>query len=411
PPLIFAISQALSGPLLELMAADGGGFNLRGPSSRGKSRVLFAAASVWGAPGFVSTWRTTDNALEWLCAAANGTILLLDEIGQGDSRKAGEIAYMIANGEAKARANTQGGARRRANWRTTMLSSGELSLSDKIREAGGRVRAGQEVRVLDLPVTDYEYGCFGDLHDHADGGAFADAVKAAAAANYGHAGPAFVERIIQHPDAVRRLVERHRKYFVEKAREQIGEDKIDGQVARALDRFALVAAAGEIASSDDLLGDGSGALGSITGWPDNLAMDAVLDIAARWLLQRGDVGATEKRQAIAQVREYLTRYGDTRFQRQGIDVFEGHDRAGFRDDAYFYVMPEIWRNQVVTGLDPKTAAKDLEAAGFLERGEGRNRQARLPWSVAGGARGSIRSPPGSSRMSPGSPSKNQDRLF
>src|SRR5215471_16338965 len=45
----FAIASAFVSPLLALIGADGGGINLRGPSSIGKTTLLSAAASVWGA--------------------------------------------------------------------------------------------------------------------------------------------------------------------------------------------------------------------------------------------------------------------------------------------------------------------------------------------------------------------------
>ena len=46
PLLIAGVSLALSGPLLELLEADGGGPHLRGKSSRGKSTILRAAVSA-----------------------------------------------------------------------------------------------------------------------------------------------------------------------------------------------------------------------------------------------------------------------------------------------------------------------------------------------------------------------------
>jgi putative DNA primase/helicase len=53
---MLAISTALAGPLLQLAGLEGGGLNLFGQSSRGKTTCLQAAASVWGrgeTPGFV----------------------------------------------------------------------------------------------------------------------------------------------------------------------------------------------------------------------------------------------------------------------------------------------------------------------------------------------------------------------
>ena len=47
---ILAISTALAGPLLHLAGQEGGGLNIFGGSSKGKTTILQAAGSVWG-PG------------------------------------------------------------------------------------------------------------------------------------------------------------------------------------------------------------------------------------------------------------------------------------------------------------------------------------------------------------------------
>ncbi|MTJ03983.1 MAG: DUF927 domain-containing protein [Sediminimonas qiaohouensis] len=63
PLMIFALSLAFSGPLLSVLGREGGGFHLRGDTSKGKSTLQRLAASVWGAPEFMQDWRTTDNVL------------------------------------------------------------------------------------------------------------------------------------------------------------------------------------------------------------------------------------------------------------------------------------------------------------------------------------------------------------
>lgn len=70
PLMMLALSQAFSGPLLSMLGREGGGFHLRGASSCGKSTLLGVAASVWGAPSFVQSWRGTDNAFEGICASS-----------------------------------------------------------------------------------------------------------------------------------------------------------------------------------------------------------------------------------------------------------------------------------------------------------------------------------------------------
>lgn len=54
-----------------------------------------------------------------------------------------EVAYMLANGQGKARANKEGNAKAIREWRLSFLSTGELTLADKIAEDGrGQAMAG-----------------------------------------------------------------------------------------------------------------------------------------------------------------------------------------------------------------------------------------------------------------------------
>ncbi len=48
PLAMLALCQAFSGPLLQPLGMEGGGFHLHGASSCGKSTLLGVAASVWG---------------------------------------------------------------------------------------------------------------------------------------------------------------------------------------------------------------------------------------------------------------------------------------------------------------------------------------------------------------------------
>ena len=107
--LVFALSVAFAGTLAEIAGEDSGGFHLRGASSSGKSTALKLAASVWGNPStYVRLWRGTVNGLEGLATLHNDSLLILDEIGQIDPNDAGEAAYLLANGQGKARASRNG---------------------------------------------------------------------------------------------------------------------------------------------------------------------------------------------------------------------------------------------------------------------------------------------------------------
>ena len=106
--------------------------------------------------GFTQTWRTTDNAIEVVASMHNHNLLLLDEIRQVSPNRVEEIAYMLANGLGKTRANAQMGVRPSFDWRLLFLSSGEVLLSEHAASAGknGKLPAGgAEVRMINLPAN------------------------------------------------------------------------------------------------------------------------------------------------------------------------------------------------------------------------------------------------------------------
>ena len=125
-------------------------------------------ASVWGCTS--GSWRTTDNASEAAAAGACDTLMLLDEVSQAKASAVDAMAYMLANGCRQGRADRTGAARDVAIWRILLLSTGETGLADKIAEDGKQARAGQSVRVVDIPAdVGQGLGVFENLHGFADG--------------------------------------------------------------------------------------------------------------------------------------------------------------------------------------------------------------------------------------------------
>lgn len=365
--LVLAISHALTGPLLGLLEKDGGGFHLRGASSRGKSTIQRVAVSVWGSPDFLHSWRATSNGLEGIAGVCNGTLLALDELGEVTGKEAAHAAYMLANGTGKLRADRKGNAREPLRWKTALLSSGEIALADKLAEANVRVAGGQEVRLLDLTADDGAHGAFDDLHGEEDGAVFADRLRGATHKSYGTAGPMFVEALLSSPDAARAAITKLMTTFRERATCIVGKN-IDGQIERAIARFGLAAAAGEYAAQH-----------GVTGWPDGTAMEAVLGCFKTWIATRGGSAPIEALRAIRNVRAFVTKYEYSRFQVFGANDEERlhRERAGWRDDQFFYISRDAWW-EIHKGADPTRAARYLRDARLLQPGDGRNLSSKPP---------------------------------
>jgi putative DNA primase/helicase len=150
---ILSLSTAFAGPLLDLVGQDGGGIHIRGDSSTGKTSVGRAGASVWGPRTFMRSWRATANGLEVAAVLATDTLLCLDELGVIESRELTAAVYQLAIGAGKGRARRDGSMRTPASWRVMVVSTGEVSIASKVEEdKNRRAKAGQEVRILDIPA-------------------------------------------------------------------------------------------------------------------------------------------------------------------------------------------------------------------------------------------------------------------
>jgi putative DNA primase/helicase len=146
--LLLAVSAAFASILLKPCERENFGIHFVGNSSEGKSTTLFVAASVFGSRQYIKPWRSTDNGLEGVAVTHNDMFLILDEIGEMDSRKVGDAVYMLANGRGKTRANVFGAARKSETWRVGVLSSGEKDLATHMAESNKKMYAGQGIRLL-----------------------------------------------------------------------------------------------------------------------------------------------------------------------------------------------------------------------------------------------------------------------
>jgi putative DNA primase/helicase len=222
-----------------------------------------------------------------------------------------------------------------------------------------RVRAGQAIRVLDVPADTGQHGLFEALHGFHDARALADALKAAAGRYYGTAGVAWLELLAADPEgcaaAAREVIEAFAETHVPPG--------ADGQVMRAAQRFALAAAAGELAAG-----------AAILPWRPGEAERAAAACFAAWLEARqGGDGRAEDATAIAAVRRFLIAHGSSRFETVGTDDEASGERianrAGWKkrvEGAWRFIIPgEVWRAEVVPGLDPEAAAAACRRAGYL----------------------------------------------
>lgn len=348
PLLILGVCAALAGPLLYPLRQQSGGINLWGKSSTGKSSIAQAAASVWGhGEQFMRTWNATGNGLEGIATLRNDTLLLLDELGEADPAQVGEIVYALANGTGRARATRSGGARTTNRWREFVLSSGELTLAVKLAESGKRIRAGQEVRLLDICAS-RTFGCWDNAHELKDGAALSKAIKHASLSHYGHAGPAFVRQLVDY-EGRDDLPAQHEQLRAE-------YQPRNGLEGRAADRFALLALAGELAIRFGLLPLEPGA-----------ARSAMLQLFGDWQTQRS-AEVSEDAAIKMQLLEFVTRHGEEHFSVLGGSADQVRDRAGWwrqEGEQRIWLFTSEGLQRAVPGFEVRAILDVLDKAGWI----------------------------------------------
>ena len=391
--LALAVALAFAGILLRVIEQESGGFHFQGLSSIGKTTLLRIAGSVLGGgeKGFIRSWRATSNGLEAVAELHNDSLLCLDELGQVAPEEAGRVAYMLANGTGKTRMSKEIRVRPSMDWRLVFLSSGEISLADHMMSAGRQVHAGQEVRIISIAADAGKgMGSFENLHGAASPDQFANQLNSSAMAYYGTPSIAFLQRLVLERDRVAGEA----KGFLRKFLETYVNERASGEVFRAARRFALVAFAGEYASSLD-----------ITGWSEGEATRAAVTCFKSWVDLRGSLGAGDIEAAIVQVRHFLTLHGGSRFETicpdddTKVERTGARDRVGFRQEisdeepasadqaeesaqnnAYvYYVLPVAFKKELARGFDAVEVAKALRERGHLDSENGRfTYQKRLP---------------------------------
>lgn len=357
--LMLAVSTAFAGTLLYITRQESGGLHFVGNSSTGKSTILKVACSVYGGKDFLKTWRATDNGLEGIAATRNDTLLVLDELGQVDPNKAGEIAYMLGNGNGKIRSNRNGAAKKSYSWRFLYLSSGEKDLLDCAVESKKKVKAGQEIRLLNIPAkpSDDSYGAFETLHDKENGKSLSEYLSNAVSDYHGTAARVFINSLVN--DGLE-TVSKDFKSFLQNQEKEYLPSNADNQVKRAFNRFMLIAYAGEYATANN-----------ITGWKANDSINACIKCFNDWIETRGGIKDQEDKAILEQVKLFFEQNGESRFY----DLNKQNETktinmAGYKEtengDTVFYVYPETFKKEICSGFNFKQAKETLYKIGWLE---------------------------------------------
>jgi putative DNA primase/helicase len=404
--LAFTISGSFGAALLDIIDAPSGGEHFHGSSRIGKTTLLRGAISVWGPSDgkLMRTWRVTANGLEAVAAETNDGMLFLDEIKQANARDVGDVIYTLAGGVGKARANRIGLARPSHVWRTSFQSTGEMTLAQKLAEANLRPYAGQDVRMIHIPAdAGAGFGVWQTLHGFSSGAALADHLYKTTRTCCGTAGSAYLEQLARERAEDSAELTTTLRILRQQFLDAHVPSDANGQVRSVADRFALNAAAGELATVYE-----------VTGWPEGEAFRAAGACFKRWLETRGGTGAAEEMQATERVRAFIFAHGSSRFELAGAPP--GHsleagespvnddtkswsgdldqkiiNRAGWKlstkEGVEYLITPDCWNNEICRGCNSKLVADVVAKAGFQVCGSDGRRTVKKRIAPHGPVRG------------------------
>ena len=298
---IIALCAACAAPLLGLVNVEPGGLHFVGSSSTGKTTALVMATAFWRDPKYISSWNTTDNALEKVAARFHDNFLAIDEISQVTAKALFKSLYTLSNGVGKKRclASKTGVKEARQNrWRLFYISTGEETPENKIRQENMSFHGGQSVRLATIRV---EEGHIRNLHGYENNTAFLTAVRSMSANSYGVAGEKLLEFLTAYAAPLReQLPKIVAMYEAELCAPYCSDGKrVDNQVHRVATRFALCIVGGCLASAWNII-----------DVPQDEIVQALTDAFASWIEDRGGVESAETRAIVEGTRDLLQEYGE-----------------------------------------------------------------------------------------------------
>ena len=351
PMVMFFVCAALTAPVKFKLGIEAGGFHAYDLTSQGKTTMLQAAASVWGngadpaiaggAAVYIQRWNATANALEAKAETFNDLVMVVDEIGEGDPRELGRTIYRIISGTGRGRADRAGGLRDSKSWRVTILSAGEVAISEYIEAGGGKVKGGQLVRIVDLDLAS-----IGKLFDSADE---ADAMKSLCAEHYGHAGPTMLERVTDFASGW--------KSFDPAV---IGEAATD-IANRVRKRFSLVAYTGVLAVNAKIL-----------PWSKAHIIEAVRAAYSSWYLTSNRISDVER--GVIAVRDFVLKHA-SRFETDD-SQYTPQNRAGWIRNKMYHFTPAAFI-EACAGADSTKVKGELKNRGLLHYTKSLNSNIRV----------------------------------
>ena len=348
--LCLALGASFAAPLLSLLNEESGGFHLMGDSSDGKTTAAKVALSVWGKPsGSLLSWSGTKIGFSNTAAARNDGLLVLDEIGQASPHVIGDTVYSVMNGINKVQGAKQGGNRALSRWKVMMFSTGEKTPDSILKHHKGDWNAGQAARLPSIRAA-AQYGIYDTLHGFENGALLSEHIAQSAEKYHGTAGRLFIRQLLDDLEQAKQQATERMAAFMATIPE------LSGQARRVAKRFAIAAAALELAAP-------------VTGLPVGVGMAGVKKCFDEWLEANG-AGKHEDRRIIEQAKDFIAQHAlGTRFM-EWSDKSANKDHAGYRkqegEKLELWVIRRVFADEIAQSFDEAKVCRVLADNGLLK---------------------------------------------
>lgn len=215
-PLQATILASIGAPLFELLGIQNSSVLslISARSGTGKSTVLQVADSVWGKPNDPSTLtkRDTDNGRYGTLSAYGNLPVTLDEHTTMNATQAQDFIFAVAEGTDKNAMNQDRTLQELRTWKTPVLTTGNVSLKDKLRGSMATDSDAAMKRVCDLLVTHKP-----DTKDHKK---FSDMLDTISNRQYGSMGSHFAGTMMLSRPFLKKTYDEYYAHFLPLADER-----------------------------------------------------------------------------------------------------------------------------------------------------------------------------------------------
>jgi len=208
----YVVCTAFGSPLMSFLPQNACALHIHSPlSGCGKTAAIRVAGSVWGAEkGMMITEEDTDAIKFNRAEVLHSLPFYIDEMTNAEGKQLSKLAYQISSGEQRGR--MAGGANleraRGESWHLSCVTTGNASVIERIAATKQAPKAEAQ-RMLEWRAQ----RVFGSTEEKKGTDVFDIAIKE----NYGHAGPIYIQYVMQNLETVKKLVFENQRLIDEAA--------------------------------------------------------------------------------------------------------------------------------------------------------------------------------------------------